>query len=64
MGIKAASSLGTYLEIPSLRGKTRCEVLGYVLDTVRGKLKNWKQQALSYEGKVVLIKVVACAVPT
>ena len=43
LGIKAACNLGTYLSITSFWGKTKCEALGYVLERVKGKLKNWKQ---------------------
>ena len=40
------------------------KVLNHVVEWVRGKLKSWKQQSLSYGGKEILIKVIASAVPT
>ena len=36
----------------------------YVRDKVLMKFKSWKQQTLSQGGKEVLIKAVACAIPT
>ena len=34
------------------------------METVKGKLKRWKQQSFSYKGKEILIKAIACVVPT
>ena len=64
MGIKATTNPGSYLGVSFLWGKKRREVLNYIVDRVRGKLKSWKQQSLSYGGKEILIKIVASAVPT
>ena len=64
MGIKATTNPGSYLCVSFLWGKKRREVLNYIVDRVRGKLKSWKQQSLSYGGKEILIKVIASAVPT
>ena len=57
MGIKTVSNLGSYLRVPFLWGKIKMEVLNYAVERIKGKLKSWKQQFLSYEGKKVLIKV-------
>ena len=64
LGIKVARNTGVYLGIPSFWGKTRYEVMSYARDNVVLELENWKHQTLSQEGKKVLIKAVACSVPT
>ena len=58
IGIKAIDNPGSYLGVLVLWGKTRRDVLNYVVERVKGKLKSWKQQSLSYGGKEILIKVV------
>ena len=63
LGVHATDNLGMYRGIPSFWGKTRYKALEYVKHRIVGKLKGWKQQTLSYGGKEVLVKAVACAVP-
>ena len=63
LGVKVSRNTGIYLGIPSFWGKTKCEAMSYVRDKVLMKLKSWKQQTIS-KRKKVLIKAMACSIPT
>ena len=64
VGMTVAANPGTYLGIPSMWGRTKVNVMNFLKERVQGKLQHWKQQALSQGGKEILIKAVACAIPT
>ncbi|XP_012072698.1 uncharacterized protein LOC105634449 [Jatropha curcas] len=63
LGVVKKENLCTYLGIPSVVGRNRKEVFGYLKDRVWSKLNSWKQRALSCAGKEVLIKTVLQALP-
>lgn len=53
-----------YLGMPSDVGATTYGAFKYIKDCVWGKVQGWIEQCLSGEGKEVLIKAVAQAIPT
>ena len=53
-----------YLGLPSIIGRSKTEVFTKVKERVGKKFAGWKEKMLSMEGKEVLIKAVAQAVPT
>lgn len=53
-----------YLGLPSIIGRSKTEVFAEVKERVGKKLSGWKEKMLSMEGREVLIKAVAQAVPT
>ena len=54
----------TYLGLPSLVGKSRCNPFQALKDKLNNKLSGWKEKLLSHARKEILIKVVAQAIPT
>ena len=53
-----------YLGLPSIIGKSKNEVFVEVKEKVERKLSGWKEKMLSMDGKEILIKAVAQAMPT
>nr|XP_023913144.1 uncharacterized protein LOC112024742 [Quercus suber] len=53
-----------YLGLPSLIGKSKNQVFAEIKERVSKKLASWKEKLLSIEGRDVLIKSVAQAMPT
>ena len=53
----------TYLGLPSLVGKNRCNTFRALKKKLSNKLSGWKEKLLSHAGKEVLIKAVAQAIP-
>ena len=54
----------TYLGLPSLVGKKRCNTFRALKEKLSNKLSSWKEKLLSHASKEVLIKAVAQAIPT
>ncbi|XP_024155933.1 uncharacterized protein LOC112163903 [Rosa chinensis] len=55
---------GTYLGLPTIWGKSKREALVYIKERIGRKIEGWKQSSLSQDGKEVLIKSVAMAIPS
>lgn len=55
---------GTYLGVPIMWGRLKCDGLAFIKERVLANILGWKQQFLSQAGKEMLIKAVALAVPT
>ncbi|OMO94054.1 reverse transcriptase [Corchorus capsularis] len=64
LGIQEAANPGTYLGIQNCWGKTKYGVMAYVKERMIAKLKGWKEKFLPMGGKEILIKAVACTMPT
>ncbi|OMO87766.1 reverse transcriptase [Corchorus capsularis] len=62
--IVGAPNPGTYLGVPNLWGKTKCQAMKFIQERIKDKLQGWRQCWLSQGGKEVLIKSVASALPT
>lgn len=59
MGVKTVMSHYRYVGLPVVFGRSKKEILCFVIDHVWKKLKGWKEKCLSRAGKEVLIKAVA-----
>lgn len=58
LGINEGSSNGKYLGLPSLVGKRKNEILGFIKNKVIGRINSWNNKYLSKVGREVLIKNV------
>lgn len=63
MGIREADSQSMYLGLPSMLGRNKSELLGFIKDRVRNRIQGWKGKVLSRAGKEILIKTVVQALP-
>lgn len=54
----------TYLGLPSLVGKNKCNTFWHLKERLDNKLSGWKEKLLSHVEKEILIKAVAQAIPT
>lgn len=64
VGVGQLVTPGKYLGMPSVVGRTKKAVFGYIKDRVWQRLNGWKEKSLSAAGREVLIKAVAQAIPT
>ncbi|KAL8134789.1 hypothetical protein AgCh_009705 [Apium graveolens] len=53
-----------YLGLPSLVGRSKKRVFGFIKDRLWKRLQGWKAKKISRAGKTVLIKNVATAIPS
>lgn len=63
LNISEGSLSGKYLGLPSLIGRRKCEILGFIKDKVLGRINSWTCRFLSKAGREVLIKNVLQAIP-
>ncbi|KAF7842623.1 putative ribonuclease H protein At1g65750 family [Senna tora] len=56
-------SLGKYLGVPLLKGRTKCADFNYILQKLNSKLMDWKSKLLNRAGRVTLAKAVLNAIP-
>ncbi|CAL2235433.1 unnamed protein product [Prunus armeniaca] len=64
LGVSPTLDPGTYLGLPSIWGRSKTAALNYIVDRIQKKVQGWKSKFLNLDGKEVLIKAVALAVPT
>lgn len=57
-------STSKYLGLPSLVGRSKKRVFGFVKDKVWRKIQGWKSKPILCAGKSVLIKNVAHSIPS
>lgn len=62
--VKAMEGYEKYLGLPTIVGKSKTQIFGFVKDRVWKKLKGWKEKTFSRAGREVLIKAVAQAIPS
>ncbi|XP_065855885.1 uncharacterized protein [Euphorbia lathyris] len=62
--IQAPLDTGRYLGLPSLIGRSKRVIFGFLKDRLSKRLSNWTFRYLSNAGKEVLLKSVAQALPT
>ena len=53
-----------YLGLPSMVGVDRSDCFQHLIDRVCQRLKGWKEKILSVQGKEILVKSVAQAIPS
>ncbi|XP_055959787.1 uncharacterized protein LOC130014852 [Mercurialis annua] len=63
MGIVEVGDSGKYLGLPSLVGRNKSHIFGFIKEKVWNKVKGWNSKFLSRGGKEVLIKTVAQSMP-
>ncbi|XP_031099793.1 uncharacterized protein LOC116003991 [Ipomoea triloba] len=64
MGISEGSHSGRYLGLPSLVGRSKNQILGFIRQKVISRIKSWNNNFLLKAGREVLIKNVLHAIPT
>lgn len=64
MGIPEGSTSGKYLGLPSLIGRKKREILGFIKNKVIGRISSWNNKFLSKAGREIMIKNVLQAIPT
>ena len=64
MGVQVVIGTGKYLGLPSMIGRDRSAVFGYVKDRVWQRINTWSSKCLSKAGREVMIKSVLQAIPS
>jgi hypothetical protein len=62
--IKISNIINKYLGMPNHFGRFKEQYFSFIMDRIWSKLKGWKEKNISFEGRGVLIRVVAQAIPT
>lgn len=63
-GVQTDDEKGMNLGLPYMIRRSKEEILSFVKEKVKNKLKRWKEKALTQVGKEILIKAVTQAIPT
>ncbi|XP_062088870.1 uncharacterized protein LOC133795435 [Humulus lupulus] len=63
LDIHEADDNTTYLGLPSLLGRKKSSLLGYLNDRIQHRVLGWENKFLSRAGKEILLKTVAQALP-
>lgn len=63
MGIHNEGGMGKYLGLPEQFGSKKSDMFRYIIDKVKAVTQGWHQRYLSPEGKEVLLKAIALAMP-
>lgn len=63
LGVSNPLNTGRYLGLPSMIGKKKTEVFGYLKDCLWKKINSWGGKSLSKAGRKVLIKSVYQSLP-
>ncbi|KAK6148933.1 hypothetical protein DH2020_016458 [Rehmannia glutinosa] len=64
LGFKEVENHGKYLRLPSVIGRNKKEIFGYIKDKIWQRIQNWGTSLFSKAVKEVLIKSVLQAIPT
>jgi hypothetical protein len=62
--VNISDCINKYLGMPTHFGRSKEQDFSFLMEKIWSKLKGWKEKRLSFEGRSVLIKVVAQAIPT
>lgn len=63
LGMTEAGADSTYLGLPSILGRNKSVVSGYIKEKMRQKIQSWEGKYISKAGKELLIKTVAQSLP-
>ncbi|XP_027172745.1 uncharacterized protein LOC113772350 [Coffea eugenioides] len=55
---------GKYFGLPMVVSRTKDQIFGFVRESIKRRLQNWKNKFLSSAGKGIMLKTVAMAMPT
>lgn len=64
LGVRKGRSGSHYLGLPSLVGRRKREILGFIRDRIVNRINSWNNMFLSKAGKEVLLKSVIQAIPS
>ncbi|PNX58969.1 ribonuclease H, partial [Trifolium pratense] len=64
LGVSEVMGTGRYLGMPSMIGRNKKALFGYLKDRMWKKIQGWSGKHLSKAGREVLVKSVAQAIPT
>lgn len=64
MGVRMEGDAGNYLGLPSLVGKNKRDILGFIKSKIVTIISSWNHNFLSRAGREVLIKSVIQAIPS
>ncbi|XP_019167808.1 PREDICTED: uncharacterized protein LOC109163513 [Ipomoea nil] len=64
LGVAEGNKAGKYLGLPSLVGKRKKEILGYLKEQILTRVRIWNSKFLSRAGREVLLKNVIQAMPS
>lgn len=64
LGVSLVLGTGRYLGLPSMVGRGKKAVFGFIMDRLWKKINAWKSKNLSMAGREVLLKTVAQAIPS
>lgn len=62
--VKISDGIQKYLGMPTQFGRSKEQDFHFIMERIWKKHKGWKKKCLSFEGRGVLIKAVAQAIPT
>jgi hypothetical protein len=62
--VKISDCISKYLGMPTQFGRFKEQNFNFIMDRIKKKLNGWKEKSLSFEGRSILIKAVAQAIPT
>jgi hypothetical protein len=63
LGVSETLGTGRYLRMPSMIGRNKKAIFGYLKDRMWRKIQGWSGKHLSKAGREVLVKSVAQAIP-
>lgn len=64
MGVQRGGGPGVYLGLPSLIGRNKKEILGFIKNKITQRMKSWNHKFLSRAGREVLLKSIIQAIPS
>ena len=64
LGVEVNDGNSYYFELPSVLGRSKRVIFGFLKDCLRKRLSSWQSKLLSRAGKSILIKTVVQALPT
>ncbi|KAK6121173.1 hypothetical protein DH2020_045094 [Rehmannia glutinosa] len=64
LGFSRVDTHGKYLGLPSVIGRNKKEMFGYIKDKIWQRIQNWSKHHFSKAGKEILIKSVLQAIPS
>ena len=64
LGVEVTDGNSYYLELPTVLGRYKRVIFGFLKDRLHKPLSSWQSKLLSRAGKSILIKTVARALPT
>ena len=64
LGVEVTDDNSYYLGLPSVFGRSKRVVFGFLKDRLRKRLSSWQNKLLSRAGKSILIRTIAQALPT